>query len=84
MINEGVVEDFVCEYCQAPAVDERMCKRHGRLEAVCEQCRDDLDAGDEMDRREDAYERAVDQSLSEWKDEGKPFGGPRPVARRWR
>jgi hypothetical protein len=49
MSNEGETEPFVCEYCQRPAVDERMCKRHQRLEAVCEQCRDDLDRGDELD-----------------------------------
>jgi hypothetical protein len=35
----------------------------------------------EAERLEDAYERAVDQSLSEWKDGGK-VGMPRPVRRR--
>lgn len=65
-----------CEFCGEPAVDE--IKRRGRIEAACEQCLIDVQTNDEIERREDAYERAVDQSISEWKDGGK-VGFPRPV-----
>jgi hypothetical protein len=70
--------DAVCEYCGKPAIAER--KDRVRTISVCEDCLEDLQQGDELQRDEDAYERAVDQSLSEWKDEGR-VGMPRAVRR---
>ncbi len=70
----------VCEYCGKPEWDKRTNRRNGRIESVCEDCYRDLDSGDEIERREQAYEDAVDRSLSEWKDGGK-VGWPRPVGR---
>lgn len=59
-----------CEFCGKPAVDERN-DRDGRAMAVCDFCAEDIDRGDEMDRRERERERAIDQQISEWKDGGR-------------
>jgi len=72
--------DAACEYCQRPAVDEYK-NKDKRLEPVCEDCAIDLRSGDEMERREAAYDDACDRAYSEWKDEGK-VGPLRHIPRR--
>ena len=59
---------------EGAAFDAKVAEVAADLEAID-------DAADELDRDDDAYERAVDQSISEWKDEGK-VGMPRAVRRR--
>jgi hypothetical protein len=91
------VKAWTCAQCGFPGTADEMQDSYDRSNGapvdvkVHDDCIDEWanrvddytrEADAESEREEQAYEDAVDRSLSEWKDEGK-VGMPRPVVRRW-
>lgn len=73
-----------CEYCEKEVPTIKRKQYRSGVHNTCADCELRLDADEEVERLEDAYDRAVDQSIQEWKDGGK-VGLPRPVPyKRWR
>jgi len=87
---------WTCAFCGFPGTADEMQDSYDRSNGgpvavkIHDDCleewanrADDIELAGEAEamRLEDAYERAVDQSLSEWKDGGK-VGTPRQVRRR--